>query len=267
MTEQSRYLPRIRQAWANTDDSGERLAAVDMDPHRFKAIIDGAQRPTSTDLAVIATAFGVTVDWLGGGPEPRLGFRPLPPLPSETPTGSGESIDLARQLRRSEWYRQDTERRVRCQRERAEKAEAVIGAMRIVFTRAKNSGHAPTPDYLLDFLGKALEITPDDQPARLALELHTALGLPAHEGVEHQGHDSFDAWWTELLATARALATRPQPARDDWAEDIDDWAEHPVITTARRRITAEQAAAIADANVPPGTHITSALVADLTKEK
>lgn len=37
---------------------------------------------------------------------------------------AGRVEELERQLRRSEWYRQDAERRVRCQRERAETAEA-----------------------------------------------------------------------------------------------------------------------------------------------
>ncbi|MEU6342194.1 hypothetical protein ABZ883_14780 [Streptomyces sp. NPDC046977] len=176
------YLARVRQAWANTDDSGERLAELDMDPHRFKAIIDGQQRATSLDLAVMASAFRVTVDWLLAGERPRFG------LPWESGvqhrfTACPVSAD---------------EERAATERARQAAAEGE----------------------------KATAWSRDSTTERYAYDLHQALGLPAHDGVPHQGHPSAEAWWTELLATARALATRPTPAaRADWAEDLDDWGD------------------------------------------
>ena len=64
-------LTRIRQAWVALDDAGDRLAAVGMAEDRWRQIIEGERRPTSLDLALIATAFGVTVDWLLTGTERR----------------------------------------------------------------------------------------------------------------------------------------------------------------------------------------------------
>lgn len=71
--------------------------------------------------------------------------------------------------------------------------------------------------------------------ARLALDLHQALGLPVHDGVEHQGHPTAETWWQELLATARALAHRAPPA-------------------AGQRLTPGRTAAITDAHIPPPRH-------------
>jgi hypothetical protein len=62
--ERSPYLSRIRQALANADDAADRFAANGMDPERFRLIIEGQQRPTSLDLALIADACRVTVGWL-----------------------------------------------------------------------------------------------------------------------------------------------------------------------------------------------------------
>jgi hypothetical protein len=77
-TDPSPFLPRIRQAWVNTDDASDRLAALNADPERFRRIIDGQQRPNTLDLALIATACRVTVDWLISGTEPRLPARTTP---------------------------------------------------------------------------------------------------------------------------------------------------------------------------------------------
>jgi hypothetical protein len=57
-------LARIRQAWVNTDDAPARLTEVHMSPPRFLEIIRGQREPTSLDLALMATAFRVTVQWL-----------------------------------------------------------------------------------------------------------------------------------------------------------------------------------------------------------
>lgn len=60
----SQILARIRAAWVDTDDADVRLAELDMPPERFREIIEGARRPSSLDLALLATAFRVTVEWL-----------------------------------------------------------------------------------------------------------------------------------------------------------------------------------------------------------
>jgi hypothetical protein len=63
-TEQFPYLGRIRQAWVATDDADERLAELDMDPDRFREIIQGTLRPNTLDMALMATAFRTSVEWL-----------------------------------------------------------------------------------------------------------------------------------------------------------------------------------------------------------
>lgn len=60
----SPYLDRIRQAWVHTDDADTQLAATGMSSERFRAIIEGRRHPSSLDLALLATAFRTTVDWL-----------------------------------------------------------------------------------------------------------------------------------------------------------------------------------------------------------
>jgi ParB-like chromosome segregation protein Spo0J len=95
----SPFLPRIRQAWAATDDSGERFTDLGMDPERLRRIIDGTQRPNTLDMALIAEACRVTVDWLLGGKEPR---QPLPPRPAPSSGTTGNPFQvwpLARILR------------------------------------------------------------------------------------------------------------------------------------------------------------------------
>ncbi|MFB7289007.1 hypothetical protein [Actinacidiphila glaucinigra] len=74
MIDRTAYLDRIRQAWVNTDDADQRLADLEVDPARFRAIIDGTQKATSLDLALIATAFRVTVMWILTAEQPRAGF-------------------------------------------------------------------------------------------------------------------------------------------------------------------------------------------------
>jgi hypothetical protein len=90
-TDPSPFLPRIRQAWVATDDAGDRLAALNADPERFRRIVDGQQRPNTLDLALIATACRVTVDWLISGKEPRLDARTAPdnPAASNNETDNG----------------------------------------------------------------------------------------------------------------------------------------------------------------------------------
>ncbi|WP_037616366.1 hypothetical protein [Streptomyces aureus] len=71
MTDPSLYLPRIQQAWANADDAADRFAANGMPSDRLRNIIEGKQRPNTLDMALIAEACQVSVDWLLYGTEPR----------------------------------------------------------------------------------------------------------------------------------------------------------------------------------------------------
>jgi hypothetical protein len=78
----SPFLPRIRQAWANTNDSDQRFSDLGMDPDRLRRIIAGQQRPNTLDMALIAEACRTTVDWLISGKEPRLTARTAPDNPA-----------------------------------------------------------------------------------------------------------------------------------------------------------------------------------------
>jgi hypothetical protein len=63
-------LERIRHVWANVEVGAPRFAATGMDSDHLRRIILGYERPSSTDLAQIAEATGVTVEWLLTGTDP-----------------------------------------------------------------------------------------------------------------------------------------------------------------------------------------------------
>jgi hypothetical protein len=88
-------LDRIKQAWAATDDVYDKLAGEHVDPDRFQKIIEGKQRPTSTDLWLLSVAFQVPVDWLIYGKEPGY---------SGPVTGGGARDEEGKPLDVVGWY-------------------------------------------------------------------------------------------------------------------------------------------------------------------
>lgn len=85
----SDVLARIRQAWVDAEDGWDRLAAVGMDGDRWRQILYGGRRASSLDCALVAEAFGVSVDWvLYGDVLPAPATSEATPLPA--PAAGGE---------------------------------------------------------------------------------------------------------------------------------------------------------------------------------
>lgn len=62
---------RLLLVWTDAEDAWDRLAAAGMPEERWREVLYGEQRVSSLDLALVAEAFGVTVEWLLSGTEPR----------------------------------------------------------------------------------------------------------------------------------------------------------------------------------------------------
>lgn len=70
--ERSALLTRIHQAWVEADDKApERMQQLEVDPDQFQEIIDGTRAPSVVEVALLAIAFQVSVDWLFSGEGPR----------------------------------------------------------------------------------------------------------------------------------------------------------------------------------------------------
>lgn len=86
---------RVRQAWAAADRPAENLARLGVDPTRVRRILDGVRPPSSTDLAYIAVAAQVSVQWLIHGTGPRY-VGPVCGCPPDHPqTGHHGTCPLA----------------------------------------------------------------------------------------------------------------------------------------------------------------------------
>lgn len=59
-------LERIRTAWIMADRAAEKMEELNVEPDRWRAVVLGDRKPNDEDLAYIAEACGVTVQWIKG---------------------------------------------------------------------------------------------------------------------------------------------------------------------------------------------------------